>query len=127
MGPVYGFLVEASWRSDTDMHADYTGRGFDQLLDVTDKIKNNPSDLKLMALPPGHMFAQFYVASGKLSCQMYQRSCDVGSGLPFNIASYSLPMCMIAHVCDLVPGDFVYVLGDTHAYSTHVQSMQEQL
>ncbi|XVE49016.1 hypothetical protein DITRI_Ditri01bG0048000 [Diplodiscus trichospermus] len=139
LGPVYGFQWRHFGASYTDMHADYTGQGFDQLLDVIDKIKNNPndrriilsawnpSDLKLMALPPCHMFAQFYVASGELSCQMYQRSCDMGLGVPFNIASYALLTCMIAHVCDLVPGDFVHVLGDAHVYSTHVRPLQEQL
>lgn len=121
----------------TDMHADYTGQGFDQLLDVINKIKTNPndrriilsawnpSDLKLMALPPCHMFAQvgfkfmvlcspfislhysfiflqFYVANGELSCQMYQRSADMGLGIPFNIASYALLTCMIAHVCGML-------------------------
>lgn len=121
------------------MHADYTGQGFDQLADVIDKIKNNPddrriilsawnpSDLKLMALPPCHMFAQFYVAEGELSCQMYQRSADMGLGVPFNIASYSLLTCMLAHVCDLVPGDFIHVIGDAHVYRTHVRPLQEQL
>lgn len=146
------------------MHADYTGQGFDQLLDVIDKIKNNPddrriimsawnpSDLKLMALPPCHMFAQviplyfltllfcynefdffllfslqFYVAEGELSCQMYQRSADMGLGVPFNIASYSLLTCMLAHVCNLVPGDFIHVIGDAHVYRTHVRPLQEQL
>ncbi|PPS05946.1 hypothetical protein GOBAR_AA14713 [Gossypium barbadense] len=139
LGPVYGFQWRHFGARYTDMHADYTGQGFDQLLDVIDKIKNNPndrriilsawnpSDLKLMALPPCHMFAQFYVANGELSCQMYQRSCDMGLGVPFNIASYALLTCMIAHVCDLVPGDFIHVLGDTHVYSTHVRPLQEQL
>ncbi|KHG12223.1 Bifunctional dihydrofolate reductase-thymidylate synthase [Gossypium arboreum] len=139
LGPVYGFQWRHFGARYTDMHADYTGQGFDQLLDVIDKIKNNPndrriilsawnpSDLKLMALPPCHMFAQFYVANGELSCQMYQRSCDMGLGVPFNIASYALLTYMIAHVCDLVPGDFIHVLGDTHVYSTHVRPLQEQL
>ncbi|MBA0766422.1 hypothetical protein Gotri_015467 [Gossypium trilobum] len=139
LGPVYGFQWRHFGARYTDMHADYTEQGFDQLLDVIDKIKNNPndrriilsawnpSDLKLMALPPCHMFAQFYVANGELSCQMYQRSCDMGLGVPFNIASYALLTCIIAHVCDLVPGDFIHVLGDTHVYSTHVRPLQEQL
>nr|GFD03267.1 bifunctional dihydrofolate reductase-thymidylate synthase 1-like [Tanacetum cinerariifolium] len=70
---------------------------------------------------------QFYVNQGELSCQMYQRSADMGLGVPFNIASYALLTCMIAHVCDLVPGDFVHVLGDAHVYSTHVRPLQDQL
>ncbi|XP_071730005.1 bifunctional dihydrofolate reductase-thymidylate synthase 1-like [Rutidosis leptorrhynchoides] len=139
LGPVYGFQWRHFGARYTNMHADYTGQGFDQLLDVIDKIKNNPddrriilsawnpSDLKQMALPPCHMFAQFYVNQGELSCQMYQRSADMGLGVPFNIASYALLTCMIAHVCDLVPGDFVHVLGDAHVYSTHVRPLQDQL
>ncbi|KAA8545997.1 hypothetical protein F0562_020552 [Nyssa sinensis] len=139
LGPVYGFQWRHFGARYTDMHADYTGQGFDQLLDVIGKIKDNPddrriilsawnpSDLKLMALPPCHMFAQFYVANGELSCQMYQRSADMGLGVPFNIASYALLTCIIAHVCDLVPGDFVHVFGDTHVYNTHVRPLQEQL
>ncbi|KAK3195451.1 hypothetical protein Dsin_026761 [Dipteronia sinensis] len=139
LGPVYGFQWRHFGARYTDMHADYSGQGFDQLLDVIDKIKNNPddrriilsawnpSDLKLMALPPCHMFAQFYVANGELSCQMYQRSADMGLGVPFNIASYSLLTYMIAHVCDLVPGDFIHVIGDAHVYRTHVRPLQEQL
>ncbi|KAI7734661.1 hypothetical protein M8C21_019403 [Ambrosia artemisiifolia] len=139
LGPVYGFQWRHFGARYTDMHADYTGQGFDQLLDVIEKIKNNPddrriilsawnpSDLKQMALPPCHMFAQFYVNQGELSCQMYQRSADMGLGVPFNIASYALLTCMIAHVCELVPGDFVHVLGDAHVYSTHVRPLQEQL
>ncbi|KAK0583556.1 hypothetical protein LWI29_038151 [Acer saccharum] len=139
LGPVYGFQWRHFGARYTDMHADYSGQGFDQLLDVIYKIKNNPddrrivlsawnpSDLKLMALPPCHMFAQFYVANGELSCQMYQRSADMGLGVPFNIASYSLLTYMIAHVCDLVPGDFIHVIGDAHVYRTHVRPLQEQL
>ncbi|XP_018471037.1 bifunctional dihydrofolate reductase-thymidylate synthase 2 isoform X1 [Raphanus sativus] len=139
LGPVYGFQWRHFGAKYTDMHADYTGQGFDQLLDVINKIKNNPddrriimsawnpSDLKLMALPPCHMFAQFYVANGELSCQMYQRSADMGLGVPFNIASYSLLTCILAHVCDLVPGDFIHVIGDAHVYKNHVRPLQEQL
>ncbi|CAN6918208.1 unnamed protein product [Brassica oleracea] len=139
LGPVYGFQWRHFGAKYTDMHADYTGQGFDQLSDVINKIKNNPddrriimsawnpSDLKLMALPPCHMFSQFYVANGELSCQMYQRSADMGLGVPFNIASYSLLTCILAHVCDLVPGDFIHVIGDAHVYKNHVRPLQEQL
>lgn len=88
----------------------------------------NPGELTLMALPPCHCFAQFYVSSdGKLSCQMYQRSCDMFLGVPFNIASYSLLTHMIAQVCDLQVGEFVHVLGDAHIYSNHVEQVKEQL
>uniref|UniRef100_A0A2N9J6Q7 Bifunctional dihydrofolate reductase-thymidylate synthase n=1 Tax=Fagus sylvatica TaxID=28930 RepID=A0A2N9J6Q7_FAGSY len=148
LGPVYGFQWRHFGARYTDMHADYSGQGFDQLLDVLHKIKNNPddrriilsawnpSDLKLMALPACHMFAQFYVANGELSCQMYQRSADMGLGVPFNIASYALLTCMIAHCMtsvsdtasdDLVPGDFIHVIGDAHVYRTHIRPLQEQL
>ncbi|KAK2966011.1 hypothetical protein RJ640_017089 [Escallonia rubra] len=139
LGPVYGFQWRHFGARYNGMYADYTGQGFDQLLDVIEKIKNNPddrriilsawnpSDLKLMALPPCHMFAQFYVAKGELSCQMYQRSADMGLGVPFNVASYALLTCMVAHVCDLVPGDFIHVIGDAHVYRTHVRPLQDQL
>uniref|UniRef100_A0A7N0T8U2 Bifunctional dihydrofolate reductase-thymidylate synthase n=2 Tax=Kalanchoe fedtschenkoi TaxID=63787 RepID=A0A7N0T8U2_KALFE len=139
LGPVYGFQWRHFGAKYTDMHADYTGQGFDQLLDVINKIRNspddrriilsawNPSDLKLMVLPPCHMIAQFYVANGELSCQMYQRSADMGLGVPFNIASYALLTCMLAHVSDLVPGDFIHLMGDAHVYRTHVRPLQEQL
>ncbi|KAG2703409.1 hypothetical protein I3843_06G127200 [Carya illinoinensis] len=125
LGPVYGFQWRHFGARYTDMHDDYSGQGFDQLLDIIHKIKNNPddrriilsawnpSDLKLMALPPCHMFAQ--------------RSADMGLGVPFNIASYALLTCMIAHVCDLIPGDFIHVFGDAHVYRTHVRPLQEQL
>lgn len=84
-------------------------------------------DLPKMALPPCHMFCQFYVCNGKLSCQMYQRSCDVGLGVPFNIASYSLLTIMIAWICNLEPGEFIHVMGDTHVYLNHVEALQVQL
>lgn len=87
----------------------------------------NPGELKAMALPPCHCFAQFYVSDGKLSCQMYQRSCDMFLGVPFNIASYSLLTHMIAQVCDLDVGEFVHVLGDAHIYVNHVEQVNEQL
>jgi thymidylate synthase len=87
----------------------------------------NPGELKDMALPPCHCFAQFFVADGRLSCQMYQRSCDMFLGVPFNIASYSLLTAMIAQVCDLEVGEFVHVLGDAHIYLNHVEQVKEQL
>ncbi|VFQ67850.1 unnamed protein product [Cuscuta campestris] len=139
LGPIYGFQWRHFGATYTNMHADYTGQGFDQLLDVINKIKYNPndrriilsawnpSDLKLMALPPCHMFAEFYVANGELSCQMHQRSADMGLGVPFNIASYSLLTCMMAHVSGLSPGEFVHVIGDAHVYKTHVRPLQDQL
>ncbi|KAL9251443.1 Bifunctional dihydrofolate reductase-thymidylate synthase-like protein [Drosera capensis] len=139
LGPVYGFQWRHFGARYTTMHADYTGQGVDQLSDVINKIKNNPndrriilsawnpSDLSVMALPPCHMTAQFYVANGELSCQMYQRSADMGLGVPFNIASYALLTCMIAHVCDLLPGDYTHVIGDAHVYSIHIKPLQEQL
>jgi thymidylate synthase len=87
----------------------------------------NPGELDKMALPPCHIMAQFYVANGKLSCQMYQRSCDMFLGVPFNIASYSLLTAMIAQVCNLDVGEFVHVLGDAHIYLNHVEQVKEQL
>jgi len=111
----------------------------DQLKHLIDGIKEdpygrrhiltawNPGELEAMALPPCHCFAQFYVADGRLSCQMYQRSCDMFLGVPFNIASYSLLTHMIAQVCDLQVGEFVHVLGDAHIYLDHIEQVNEQL
>lgn len=139
LGPIYGFQWRHFGASYVDCHADYTGKGVDQLMDVINTIKTkptdrriimtawNPSDLKQMALPPCHALTQFYVANGELSCQMYQRSCDLGLGVPFNIASYALLTCMIAQVCGLKPGDFVHCLGDAHVYTNHVDALNEQL
>ena len=87
----------------------------------------NPGELEAMALPPCHILAQFYVADGKLSCQMYQRSCDMFLGVPFNIASYSLLTHLVAQVCGLQVGEFVHVLGDAHIYSNHIEQVKEQL
>ncbi|XP_039501463.1 thymidylate synthase [Drosophila santomea] len=141
LGPVYGF----QWRHFGAEYAtcddDYSGKGIDQLRQVIDTIKNNPSDRRIimsawnpldipkMALPPCHCLAQFYVSQtrGELSCQLYQRSADMGLGVPFNIASYALLTHMIAHVTGLKPGDFVHTMGDTHVYLNHVEPLKEQL
>lgn len=139
LGPVYGFQWRHFGAQYRTMHHDYSGQGYDQLEDVIRKIKYNPEDrriimsawnpcaLKDMALPPCHMFCQFFVADGELSCQMYQRSCDIGLGVPFNIASYALLTCIFAHHCDLKPGEFVHTLGDAHIYNNHVEAIQQQL
>ncbi|MFC7620451.1 thymidylate synthase [Microlunatus sp. GCM10028923] len=131
LGPIYGY----QWRSwpTTD------GRHLDQLAAVIDAIKTNPdsrrhlvsawnvADLDQMALPPCHTMFQFYVAEGRLSCQLYQRSADIFLGVPFNIASYALLTSMIAQVCGLAPGDFVHTLGDAHLYLNHVEQAKKQL
>lgn len=139
LGPVYGFQWRHFGAQYSNFEQDYTGSGIDQLMQCIDKIKNspedrriimtawNPSDLDKMALPPCHMFVQFYVANGELSCQMYQRSADMGLGVPFNIASYSLLTRMIAQVCGLKAGDFVHCIGDAHIYLNHVESLNQQI
>jgi len=139
LGPVYGFQWRHYGAEYTDMHADYTGQGVDQLQKVIDTIKTNPEDrriimcawnpkdLPLMALPPCHALCQFYVCDGELSCQLYQRSGDMGLGVPFNIASYALLTYMIAHITGLKPGDFVHTLGDAHVYINHIEPLKTQL
>ena len=131
LGPVYGY----QWRSWPA--AD--GRHIDQISQVLQQLKTNPdsrrmivsawnvADLDKMALMPCHAFFQFYVADGKLSCQLYQRSADMFLGVPFNIASYALLTMMIAQVCGLKPGDFVHTFGDTHIYLNHMDQVKEQL
>ncbi|OWZ19253.1 Thymidylate synthase [Phytophthora megakarya] len=140
LGPVYGFQWRHFGAKYTDMHADYTGQGgVDQLAEVIHKLRTNPSDRRIvlsawnpadlneMALPPCHMFCQFYVADGELSCQMYQRSADMGLGVPFNIASYALLTRLVAQVAGLKPGEFIHVIGDAHVYLNHVEPLQKQL
>ncbi|XP_050741587.1 thymidylate synthase [Drosophila biarmipes] len=141
LGPVYGFQWRHFGAEYGTCDDDYSGKGIDQLRQVIDTIKKNPSDRRIimsawnpldipkMALPPCHCLAQFYVsqARGELSCQLYQRSADMGLGVPFNIASYALLTHMIAHVTGLKPGDFVHTMGDTHVYLNHVEPLREQL
>jgi thymidylate synthase len=131
LGPVYG----AQWRSWRG--AD--GSTVDQIASVLDAIRTDPDSRRLivsawnvaeiprMALPPCHALFQFYVSSGRLSCQLYQRSADVFLGVPFNIASYALLTCMVAHVTGLEPGEFVHTFGDVHLYSNHVEQARRQL
>lgn len=139
LGPIYSFQWRHFGAEYKTMHDDYTGQGVDQLAEVIRTIKTNPNsrriimsawnptDLEKMALPPCHTMCQFYVADGELSCQMYQRSCDMGLGVPFNIASYALLTRMIAHVCGLRAGEFVHTLGDAHVYTNHVDALKQQL
>lgn len=141
LGPIYGY----QWRN-------WNGEGIDQINEVIDTIKNNPNSRRMLvsawnpsvlpdtsisfaenvengkaALPPCHAFFQFYVANGKLSCQLYQRSCDIFLGVPFNIASYALLTMMIAQVTGLQLGEFVHTLGDAHIYNNHIEQVQLQL
>lgn len=166
LGPVYGFQWRHFGADYKDAKTDYTGQGVDQLAEVLHKLKTNPfdrriilsawnpADLKKMALPPCHMFAQFYVSypdaprgadaakakieargtngqhikrKARLSCQLYQRSCDMGLGVPFNIASYALLTHMLAQAADLDAGEFVHVMGDSHIYLDHIDALKVQL
>lgn len=158
LGPVYGFQWRHFGAEYVDAKTDYTGQGVDQIAEVVRKLKENPydrriilsawnpADLKKMALPPCHMFAQFYVSfsqtttededtgvekmnkkKGTLHCLLYQRSCDMGLGVPFNIASYALLTHMLAHAADLHPGTLIHTMGDAHVYLDHVDALQEQL
>lgn len=131
LGPVYGYQWR-SWPTPDGTH-------IDQISQVIEAIKKNPdsrrlivsawnvADIEKMKLPPCHAFFQFYVANGKLSCQLYQRSADIFLGVPFNIASYALLVHMVAQVCDLQVGEFVHTLGDAHIYSNHIDQVKLQL
>jgi thymidylate synthase len=149
LGPVYGFQWRHFGAEYKDCHTDYTGQGVDQLAECIHKIKTspydrriilsawNPADLRKMALPPCHMFCQFYVSfpkatatergRGELSCLLYQRSCDMGLGVPFNIASYALLTRMVAEVCDMDAGELIHTMGDAHIYKNHVEALEVQL
>lgn len=158
LGPVYGFQWRHFGAEYKDCDTDYSGQGVDQLAEVARKLKENSydrriilsawnvADLGLMALPPCHMFAQFYVSfpgaargadsaptsiedrgQGVLDCVLYQRSADMGLGVPFNIASYALLTHMLAKVAGLKPGTFTHTLGDAHVYKDHVEALREQL
>ena len=131
LGPVYGY----QWRSWQTLD----GRQIDQIKNLVEQLKNNPdsrrhivsawnpADVDDMALPPCHCLFQFYIADGKLSCQLYQRSADIFLGVPFNIASYALLTMMLAQVLELEPGDFVHTLGDAHLYLNHLEQAQTQI
>jgi len=168
LGPVYGFQWRHFGAEYEDPHANYSGKGVDQIKEIVQKLMHSPydrriilsawnvADLSKMALPPCHMFAQFYVsypdairgeaalqqvrndsspaenghkekAKGQLSCMLYQRSCDMGLGVPFNIASYALLTHMLAYACDLVPGELIHNMGDAHVYLDHIDALNEQL
>lgn len=158
LGPVYGFQWRHFGAKYVNCDTDYSGQGIDQLQEIIKRLKTNPydrriimsawnpSDFTKMALPPCHVFCQFYVnfpttespdsnsgkqakVSGKpkLSCLMYQRSCDMGLGVPFNIASYALLTKMIAHVVDMDCGEFIHTMGDSHVYLDHIDALKEQM
>ncbi len=131
LGPIYGYQWR-SWPAPNGQH-------IDQISEIVNSIKNNPdsrrlivsawnvADIPRMALAPCHAFFQFYVADGKLSCQLYQRSADIFLGVPFNIASYALLTHMVAQQCDLEPGEFIWTGGDCHLYSNHLEQVELQL
>eukprot|EP00842_Homolaphlyctis_polyrhiza_P002258 jgi/Hompol1/3032/HPOL_003102-RA len=146
LGPIYGFQWRHFGAEYAGADAQYAGKGVDQIRSVIEKLLTKPTDRRIilsawnptaipqMALPPCHILAQFYVSTPtaarptqRLSCQLYQRSCDMGLGVPFNIASYALLTIMLAHVCGMEPGEFVHCLGDAHVYCDHIDALKTQL
>lgn len=144
LGPVYGFQWRHFGAEYKTCEDDYSGQGVDQLQEVIKRLKTNPYDRRIimsawnpkdfpkMALPPCHVFCQFYVnfpenSKPKLSCLLYQRSCDIGLGVPFNIASYALLTRMIAHIVDMDCGEFIHTMGDAHVYLNHVEALKIQI
>jgi thymidylate synthase len=139
LGPIYGYQWRHFNASYIDCDASYEGQGIDQLAQIIETLKTdptsrrmimtawNPCQLDQMALPPCHILCQFNVLDGRLSCTMYQRSCDIGLGVPFNIASYSMLTHILAKHCDLLPGDFIYNMGNVHIYDDHVEPLKQQL
>ena len=139
LGPVYGFQWRHFGAEYINKNTNYSGQGIDQLQNCISIIKNNPDsrriilcawnpiDIPKMALPPCHTLCQFYVNNNKLSCQLYQRSGDMGLGVPFNVASYSLLTYMIAHITNLEVGEFIHTIGDAHVYKNHVKPLKTQL
>lgn len=141
LGPVYGHQWRHFNADYIDCNTDYSGKGVDQLSNIVEILKDksnrssrriilsswNPQQINKMALPPCHILAQFNVVNNKLSCSMYQRSCDIGLGVPFNIASYSFLTHILAKHCDLEAGDFYYHLGNTHIYDDHIEKLKLQV
>lgn len=141
LGPIYGHQWRHFNAPYSSCHEDYSGKGVDQLQNIIDALKNpekrysrrlvmsawNPEQLSEMALPPCHIMAQFNVQENVLSCILYQRSADVGLGMPYNITSYSILTCLLAHHCDLIPGEFIYMIGNAHIYEEHVEGLSEQI
>jgi len=139
LGPIYGFQWRHFGANYTNCDADYTGQGVDQFADVIERIKKDPTDRRLivsawnptaipkMALPPCHCFFQFFVEDDQLDCLMYQRSCDMGLGVPFNIASYSILLHIVAKLTNLKARTFIHSLGNYHIYENHIEPLKTQL
>jgi thymidylate synthase len=141
LGPIYGHQWRHYNAPYSSCKEDYTGKGVDQLQNIIDALKDpekrcsrrlvlnawNPEQLNEMALPPCHIMTQFNVCGSTLSCVLYQRSADIGLGMPYNITSYSILTCLLAHHCGLIPGEFIYMIGNAHIYEDHEDGLKEQI